>query len=99
MCWWFNLGGNPQHLKYNVTTLSHSEYNDIGLRGVCWNWKESAKKSFGLTGSGCGLIAQEVRMLYPWAVLQGKDGYLRVQYDMLREMIYVVRNERLSLFM
>ena len=90
---------SDEDLKYNITTLSHSEYNDIGLRGVCWNWNESAKKSFGLTGSGCGVIAQEVRMLYPWAVLQGKDGYLRVQYDMLREMIYVVRNERLPLFM
>ena len=44
------------------------------------------------------MIAQEVRMLYPWAVLEGKDGYLRVQYDMLREMVYLVRNKRLSLF-
>ena len=98
----FALGAfafSDEDLKYNVTTLPHSEYNDIGLRGVCWNWNESAKKSFGLTGAGCGVIAQEVRMLYPWAVLQGKDGYLRVHYDMLREMIYVVRNKRLSLFM
>jgi len=84
------LGGylfSDPNLKYNVTILPHSEYNDIGLRGVCWKWNEDAKKSFGLTGDGCGVIAQEVRMLYPWAVSQEKDGYLRVQYDMLREMI------------
>ena len=89
---------SDEDLKHNITTLPHSEYNDIGLRGVCWNWNESAKKSFGLTGAGCGVIAQEVRMLYPWAVLEGKDGYLRVQYDMLREMVYLVRKKRLSLF-
>ena len=88
---------SDEDLKYNVTTLPHSEYNDIGLRGVCWKWNEEAKKFFGLAGEGCGVIAQEVRMLYPRAVLQGKDGYLRVQYNMLREMIYVVRNKRLSL--
>ena len=84
------LGGyflSDQNLKYNVTILPHSEYNDISLKGVCWKWNEDAKKSFGLTGDGCGVIAQEVRMLYPWAVSQGKDGYFRVQYDMLREMI------------
>ena len=98
----FLFGGymfSDQNLKYNVTILPQSEYNDIGLRGVCWKWNEDAKKSFGLTGEGCGVIAQEVRMLYPWAVLQGKDGYLRVQYHILREMIYVVRNKSLSLFM
>lgn len=90
---------SDQNLKNNVTILLHSEYKDIGLRGVCWKWNEDAKKSFGLTGKGCGVIAQEVRKLYPWTVLQGKDGYLRVQYDMLREMIHLVRNKRLSLFM
>ena len=82
---------SDQNLKYNVTNLPHSDYNDIGLRGVCWKWNEDAKKSFGLTGEGCGVIAQEVGMLYPWAVSQGKDGYLRVQYDILHEMIYVGR--------
>ena len=79
---------SDEDLKYNITTLPHSEYNHIGLRGVCWKWNEDANKSFGLTGEGCGVIAQEVRMLYPWAVLQEKDGYLRVQYHMLREMIH-----------
>jgi len=90
---------SDEDLKYNETTLPHSKYNDIGLRGVCWKWNEDAKESFGLTGEGCGVIAQEVRMLYPWTVSKGKDGYLRVQYEMLREMIYVVGNKSLSLCM
>ena len=81
-------------LATKTSNLANSDYNEIGLRGVCWNWNESAKKSFGLTGPGCGVIAQEVRMLYPWVVLQGKGGYVRVQYDMLREMIYVISQQK-----
>ena len=79
--------------------MPYSEYKDIGLRGVCWKWNEDAEKSFGLTGEACGVIAQEVKILYPRAVSQGNDGYLRVQYNMLREMIYDVRNKSLSLCM
>ena len=92
----FLAGGwmfSDKDLKNNVTVLPSSEYNGIGLRGVCWEWNKDAKKFFGLTGKGCGVIAQEVKMLYPWAVIDGKDGYLRVQYEMLREMINVVNNE------
>ena len=91
----FVAGGymfSDEDLKTNVTILPHSEYNNIGLRGVCWEWNEDARNSFGLAGEGCGVIAQEVKMQYPWAVIRGKDGYLRVQYDMLHEMIDVARN-------
>ena len=91
----FVAGGfmfSDEDLKTNVTILPHSEYNKIGLRGVCWEWNEDARNSFGLAGEGCGVIAQEVKMQYPWAVIRGKDGYLRVQYDMLHEMIDVARN-------
>ncbi|KAL9966826.1 hypothetical protein ACROYT_G024952 [Oculina patagonica] len=95
----FVLGGfmfSDEDLKTNVTILPRSEFDDIGLRGVCWEWNEDAKKSFGLTGEGCGVIAQKVKMLYPWAVIRGKDGYLRVQYDMLRQMVSVARNKNLK---
>ncbi|KAL9966832.1 hypothetical protein ACROYT_G024960 [Oculina patagonica] len=95
----FVIGGymfSDEDLKTNVTILPRSEFDDIGLRGVCWEWNEDAKKSFGLTGESCGVIAQEVEMLYPWAVIRGKDGYLRVQYDTLRQMISVARNKNLK---
>lgn len=94
----FALGGwmfSDKDLKSNVTVLPSSEYNDIGLRGVCWEWNEVAKKSYGLTGEDCRVIAQEVQMLYSWAVIDGKDGYLRVQYEMLREMINLVNIKNL----
>ena len=89
---------SDEDLKNNVITLPRSEFNVIGLRGVCWEWNENAEKTFGLTGEGCGVIAQDVKVLYPWAVTQGMDGYLRVHYGMLREMIDVVRSKNSSTF-
>lgn len=38
-------------------------------------------------GNACGVIAQEVQALYPRLVTEGNDGYLRVQFDALRDMI------------
>ena len=55
---------SDEDLKDNVTTLSCSEFNDIGLRGVCWKWNENAQKTFGLIGEDCGVIAQEAKVLY-----------------------------------
>ena len=78
---------SDEHLKNNVTTLPHSQYSYIGLTGVCWTWNEVAERKFGLTGESCGVIAQEVQTLYSWAVTEGKDGYLRVGYHILHQMI------------
>ena len=78
---------SDEHLKNNITTFPHSQYNNIGLTGVCWTWNEVAERTFGLTGESCGVIAQEVQKLYPWAVTEGKDGYLRVGYHILHQMI------------
>ena len=87
---------SDEDLKDNVTTLSCSNFNDIGLRGVCWKWNENAQKTYGLTGKDCGVIAQEVKVLYPWAVAEGTDGYLRVHYGILHEMINVAHSNRNS---
>ena len=78
---------SDRDLKLNITTLPHSPYNVIGLEGACWEWNEIAEKTFGLTGEECGVIAQEVKKLYPGAVTRGKDGYSLVRYDMLHEII------------
>ena len=78
---------SDRDLKLNITILLHSPYNVIGLQGACWKWNEIAEKTFGLTGEECGVIAQEVKKLYPFAVTRGKDGYLMVRYDVLNEII------------
>ena len=78
---------SDENLKSNVTVLPSSPYNDIGLTGVCWKWNDIAQQKFGLTGEGCGVIAQEVQKLYPKAVLVGEDGFLQVRYGILHEFI------------
>jgi len=78
---------SDRDLKRNITTVPHSRYSAIGLEAVCWEWNEIANKTFGLTGEECGVIAQEVKKLYPLAVTRGKDGYLLVRYDMLHQIV------------
>ena len=78
---------SDRDLKRNITTLPHSPYSVIKLEGACWEWNEISEKTFGLTGEECGVIAQEVKKLYPFAVTRGKDGYLMVRYGLLHEMM------------
>ena len=88
-CRWFL---SDENLKSNLTVLPSSQYNDIGLTGVCWKWNDIAQRKFGFTGEACGVIAQEVKEMYPRAVLVGEDGFLQVRYGMLHEMINTVRD-------
>ena len=84
------LGGlflSDVQLKNNVTVLPLSRYNSIGLSGFSWQWNEIAKEKFGLIGVGQGVIAQDVKKLYPWAAVKGADGFLRVDYASLDAMI------------
>ena len=86
----FTLGYffSDKRLKQDIAAMPiPSLYTDIGLKGVCWKWNEIAAAKFRLTGESCGLIAQDVKKLYPWAVTKGTDGYLRVSYDLLLEVI------------
>ncbi|XP_068753263.1 guanylate-binding protein 1-like [Montipora capricornis] len=78
---------SDEQLKTKFTTIPYSPYNAIGLSGVCWEWNKQAGKKFGLTGKRCGVIAQDVQRLYPWAVVKSKDGYLQVGYHILDRMI------------
>ena len=74
-------------LKENVTTLPCSKYQSIGLNEVTWNWNEAANKELGLQGSGQGVVAQEVELLYPWAVSIGRKGYKKVNYSELNALV------------
>ncbi|XP_067045647.1 guanylate-binding protein 4-like [Acropora muricata] len=84
------LGGlfiSDVQLKNNVTVLPLSRYNSVGLSGFSWQWNEIAQEKFGLIGVGQGVIAQDVKKLYPWAAVKGADGFLRVDYASLDAMI------------
>lgn len=44
------------------------------LEGVTWDWRPPR------SGRGMGLIAQDVRRVFPDAVAEDDDGYLMVDY-------------------
>ena len=45
-----------------------------------------------MRGKSNGVIAQEVEKLYPWIVVTGDDGYKRVYYEVLEELIISKKN-------
>ena len=62
-------------LKQNVAPVQFpSQLKSIGLQDVCWKWNEIAEETFGLEGESCGVVAQEVKKIFPWAVIEGKDA-------------------------
>ena len=77
---------SDSRLKESITSLPYSEYETIGLHSFSWMWSKAAE---GLGKIGCdqGLIAQDVEKLYPWAVGSGHDGYKRVNYKALIQMM------------
>lgn len=77
---------SDSQLKQNIATMPYSEYATIGLHSFSWVWSKAAE---GLCKSGRaqGLIAQDVEKLYPWAVGTGHDGYKRVNYKALTQMM------------
>lgn len=77
---------SDERLKQNITTIPGSEYEKIGLRGVTWVWNEKAQ-ALGMRGKEQGVIAQEVEKIYPEAVMQGSDGYRRVYYFFLENLL------------
>lgn len=78
---------SDQRLKQNITILPQSEYDIVNLTGMDWKWTETAREKFGLDNPGRGVIAQEVEKFYPWAVVTGSDGFKRVNYKLLGQMI------------
>ena len=49
------------------------------VRGVSWEWADPAHPSFR-EGRQMGVIAQELRAVFPDLVREGPDGFLRVDY-------------------
>ncbi|HEX7234133.1 MAG TPA: tail fiber domain-containing protein [Nitrosospira sp.] len=60
-------------MKYDVTLLGHLD-NGLGYYRFSYRGHEQAY---------VGVIAQEVLAVMPEAVMRGRDGYLRVDYQRL----------------
>jgi hypothetical protein len=60
-------------LKHDVVLLGHLD-NGLGFYRFAYNGSNKAY---------VGVMAQEVQNVVPRAVVRGRDGYLRVFYDMV----------------
>ena len=77
---------SDSRLKENITVVPHSDFEQIGVRSYNWVWSKEAV-DLGMSGTGHGVIAQEVEEMYPWTVVTGHDGYKRVDYEALKLMV------------
>ena len=77
---------SDSRLKENITVVPHSDFEQIGVRSYNWVWSEDAV-DLGMRRTGHGVIAQEVEELYPLTVVTGDDGYKRVDYEGLKQMV------------
>ena len=66
-------------LKDNVESITDALGKVETLTGVTWQWNDSAG-DLGLTGENAGVIAQDVEVVLPGAVIEHPDGYKAVNY-------------------
>lgn len=67
---------SDERLKKNVKKVDEQK----GVNIYTWDWNDIARREFGLTGSGRGVIAQEVQKTHPEAV-KPYGGFLTVDLD------------------
>ena len=67
-------------LKTNIATLGTVLQKIDQMRGVSFEYKDQHKYA---TGKKIGVIAQELQKVYPEMVVQGKNGFLKVDYTQL----------------
>ncbi|XP_068721069.1 uncharacterized protein [Montipora capricornis] len=84
---------SDSRLKENITAMPHSEFQEIGLQSYSWVWSKEAVAELGIGGIEHGVIAQEVEKLYPWAVVMGDEGYKKVNYAALKQLVVEKRAE------
>jgi hypothetical protein len=72
---------SDKRLKTNITKMGQLK---SGLNIYKWDWKEGAEKFGADMNHTVGVIAQEVKDLFPNAVVKMDNGYYAVKYGELR---------------
>lgn len=72
---------SDRRLKKNITKMGTLK---SGLNIYKWDWKEGAKELGADMNHTIGVIAQEVKELFPKAVVKMDNGYYAVNYSALR---------------
>ncbi|MDH3582281.1 MAG: tail fiber domain-containing protein [Hyphomicrobiales bacterium] len=72
---------SDRRLKEDIQPAS-GPFGEIGLQEYTWTWNDEAKR-LGMSGTGRGVMADEVAGVYPQAVVKDASGYLMVDYGLL----------------
>ena len=72
---------SDERLKKNITKMGKLK---SGLNIYKWDWKEGAEKFGADMNHTIGVIAQEVKELFPNAVVKMDNGYYAVKYSELK---------------
>lgn len=75
------MKASDKRLKKNITKIGKFK---SGLNIYKWEWKEGAEKLGADMNHTIGVIAQEVKDLFPKAVVKMDNGYYAVKYSELR---------------
>lgn len=75
------MQASDKRLKKNITKVGKFK---SGLNIYKWEWKEGAEKLGADMNHTIGVIAQEVKDLFPKAVVKMDNGYYAVKYSELR---------------
>jgi len=82
--------------KTNVTLITDSLDKVFKLRGVEFLWDAGHKPSTLETPTDIGVIAQEVKEVLPNLVVEGPNGFLRVNYRQMTSLLVNAFNEQNS---
>ena len=84
---------SDKNLKTNVETIENALDTLDGIRGVYFDWNETARRMYPeRTERDIGVIAQEVEAVLPELVQTRDNGYKAVKYEkMVAFLIQVVK--------
>ena len=75
---------SDEKLKTNISVLSNALEKVNSIRGVSYEWNETAKKlGHDDESIQVGIIAQEIANICPEVVKVAPNGYMAVSYDRL----------------
>jgi hypothetical protein len=79
---WTNL--SDKRLKKNILPLENSLDNILKMKGVSFDWRHDEFSNKNLSKRhDIGVIAQELKEIYPEAVVKAPDGFYAVSYTTL----------------
>ena len=82
---------SDKRLKTNITMLSSALSNVLQLNGYSYHWMDTKQRG---DKKQIGVIAQEIKALYPELVREDTDGYLSVNYSGLVPVLIEATKEQ-----